>query len=200
MTLRAFVATAAAFLAACAGAAEEYPASFAMLEQAEVRAVTASGTHRFKVWIAADDASRQQGLMFVRRLPPDRGMLFVFDAPQQAAFWMKDTYLSLDLVFIDPTGAVANIAANAKPESLDPLFSHGPVIAVLEVPAGTAQRIQLGAGDRFLLPTLRTTSSSGPAKKNGARRRLDAAVGPARLTGKTPMRWNIGPTVSPFPG
>jgi len=165
MRFRALVATAATFLAACAGAAEEYPASFAMLEQAEVRAETASGTHRFKVWLAADDASRQQGLMFVRQLPADRGMLFVFDEPQQAAFWMKDTYLSLDLVFIDPTGAVANIAANAKPESLDPIFSHGAVIAVLEVPAGTARSIQLGPGDRVLLPTLRTTSASGSRKK-----------------------------------
>lgn len=165
MSYRAVVAMAAVFLAACASAAEEYPASFAMLEQAEVRAETTSGTHRFKVWLAADAASRQQGLMFVRKLPADRGMLFVFDAPQQAAFWMKDTYLSLDLVFIDPTGAVANIAANAKPESLDPIFSRGPVIAVLEVPAGTARRIQLGPGDRVLLPTLRTTSSGGPRKK-----------------------------------
>jgi uncharacterized protein len=168
MTLRAFVATAAAFLAACAGAAEEYPESFAMLEQAEVRAVTASGTHRFKVWIAADDASRQQGLMFVRRLPADRGMLFVFDAPQQAAFWMKDTYLSLDLVFIDPTGAVTNIAADAKPETLDPIFSNRPVIAVLEVPAGTARRIQLAAGDRMVMPTLRTTFTNRSAS-NGPR-------------------------------
>ena len=165
MRFRALAATAATFLTACAGAAEEYPASFAMLEQAEVRAETASGTHRFKVWLAADDASRQQGLMFVRQLPADRGMLFVFDEPQQAAFWMKDTYLSLDLVFIDATGMVANIAANTKPESLDPIFSRGPVIAVLEVPAGTALRIQLGSGDRVLLPTLRTTSASGSRKK-----------------------------------
>src|SRR5262245_17956386 len=120
MRFRALVAAGAALLAACASASDQYPASFAMLQQAEVRAQTSSGTHRFKVWLAADDASRQQGLMFVRSLPADRGMLFVFDAPQQAAFWMKDTYLSLDLVFIDPTGRVANGAVNAKPESREP--------------------------------------------------------------------------------
>jgi uncharacterized protein DUF192 probably involved in sugar metabolism len=108
MTLRVLVATGVAFFATCTVAAAEYPASFAMLEQAEVYAATASGKHRFKVWIAADDASRQQGLMFVRRLPADRGMLFVFDGPQQAVFWMKDTYLPLDLVFIDAAGQVAN--------------------------------------------------------------------------------------------
>ena len=158
MNVRAPFAAGAILVAACAGAADEYPASFAMLEQAEVRAHTASGTHRFKVWIAADDASRQQGLMFVRQLPADRGMLFVFDAPQQAAFWMKDTYISLDLVFIDPAGQVANVAANARPESLDPIFSRGPVIAVLEVPAGTAHSIRLEPGNRIELPSLRTTS------------------------------------------
>jgi uncharacterized protein len=163
MTLRVLVATGVAFFATCTVAAAEYPASFAMLEQAEVYAATASGKHRFKVWIAADDASRQQGLMFVRRLPADRGMLFVFDGPQQAVFWMKDTYLPLDLVFIDAAGQVANIAANAKPESLDPIVSDGPVIAVLEVPAGTARRIQLVAGDHVILPSLRTTSSPNSA-------------------------------------
>ena len=159
MNVRALFAAGAILVAACAGAADEYPASFAMLEQAEVRAHTASGTHRFKVWIAADDASRQQGLMFVRQLPADRGMLFVFDAPQQAAFWMKDTYISLDLVFVDPAGQVANVAANARPESLDPIFSRGPVIAVLEVPAGTAHSIRLEPGNRIELPSLRTTST-----------------------------------------
>jgi uncharacterized membrane protein (UPF0127 family) len=158
MMIRAFLAAAAVLLAACAGAADEYPPSFAMLEQAEVRAETASGSHRFKVWIAADDASRQQGLMFVRKLPDARGMLFVFDAPQQAAFWMKDTFIPLDLVFIDSAGEVANIAANARPESLDPIFSRGPVVAVLEVSAGTARRIRLEPGDRVALPSLQTTS------------------------------------------
>jgi uncharacterized membrane protein (UPF0127 family) len=142
-----------------------------MLEQAEVRAETANGEHRFEVWVAADDASRQQGLMFVRRLPADRGMLFVFDAPQTAAFWMKDTYVSLDLVFIDAAGQVANIAANARPESLDPIFSRGPVIAVLEVAAGTARRIQLAAGDHVRLPTLQTTSRAPPSRKGAAPRR-----------------------------
>ena len=170
MRLRGLIAAGVAIVAACAGAGEQYPASFAMLEQAEVRAETASGGHRFKVWIAADDASRQQGLMFVRRLPADRGMLFVFDQPQQAAFWMKDTYLSLDLVFIDPAGEVANIAANAKPESLDPIFSRGPVIAVLEVTAGTARRIQLATGDPVRLPTLRTTSQALPSREGPAPR------------------------------
>jgi hypothetical protein len=101
--------------------------------------------------------------MFVRELPPDRGMLFLFDRPEKAAFWMKDTYLSLDLVFIDPTGVVVNIAPAARPFSLDPIPSQGPVIAVLEVIAGTASRIDLAPGDLVNLASLRTTSSSSGA-------------------------------------
>ena len=86
--------------------------------------------------------------MFVRELPPDRGMLFLFEFPQEVAFWMKDTVLSLDLVFIDPAGKVLNIAANARPYSLDPIESRGRAIAVLEVVAGTARTIGLKPGDR----------------------------------------------------
>jgi uncharacterized membrane protein (UPF0127 family) len=75
---------------------------------------------------------------------------------------MKDTYLSLDLVFIDPAGRVLNVAADAKPLSLMPIQSRGEALAVLEMLAGTARRIGLLPGDRVDLPTLRTTGSSRP--------------------------------------
>jgi uncharacterized protein len=157
--MRALIALAAwmATATACAGAPSSSAAEFPELRQVQIEAETASGTHRFAVWIAADDRSRERGLMFVRQLAPDRGMLFVFDFPQQVAFWMKDTVLSLDLVFIDPTGTVLCIARDAEPYSLDPIDSRGPVIAVLEVLAGTARRIGLVPGDRIVLPSLRTT-------------------------------------------
>jgi uncharacterized membrane protein (UPF0127 family) len=145
------VALAAALVASCAATPADYPPSFALLEQTEVRAETASGTHRFKVWIAADDESRERGLMHVRRLPSDRGMLFVFDEPRSVAFWMKDTYVSLDLVFIGPDGGVVNIAPHAQPLSLDPIFSAAPVSFVLELAAGTAAGIRLTTGDRIVL-------------------------------------------------
>jgi len=134
------------------------PDPFPTLPQAGIEVATAGGAHRFQVWIAADDRSRTRGLMFVRELPADRGMLFIFQVPQPAAFWMKDTYLSLDLIFIDPRGRVLNIARNARPFSLTPIKSDGPIIAVLELPAGTATRIGLAAGDRIDLPSLPTTS------------------------------------------
>jgi uncharacterized membrane protein (UPF0127 family) len=154
---------AGALVASCAGTLAPSKDPFPALPRAEIQIVTASGTHRFNVWVAADERSRQRGLMFVRELPPDRGMLFLFDRPEKAAFWMKDTYLSLDLVFIDPTGVVVNIAPAARPFSLDPIPSQGPVIAVLEVIAGTASRIDLAPGDLVNLASLRTTSSSSGA-------------------------------------
>ena len=141
-----------ALAAACAGAADRRADLFPALEQARVEARTASGSHEFAVWIAADDRSRARGLMYVRELPPDRGMLFLFDRPEALAFWMKDTYLSLDLVFIAPDGTVVNVAAGSPPLSLRPIESEGPVIAALEVAAGTARKIGLKAGDRVVLP------------------------------------------------
>src|SRR5688500_12770344 len=117
--------------------APQVPPLFPDLEQGQVRVTTSTGVHDFGVWIAADDRSRARGLMYVRDLPRDRGMLFVFERPQPLAFWMKDTYLSLDLIFIDPAGLVVNVAANARPRSLEPIRSEGDAIAVLEVLGGT---------------------------------------------------------------
>jgi uncharacterized membrane protein (UPF0127 family) len=153
MRSSAFILAMLALVAACASTPDLFPS----LEQAKLQASTAHGTHDFSVWIAADDQSRERGLMFVRELPPDRGMLFLFEFPQEVAFWMKNTVLSLDLIFIDPAGKVLNVAANARPYSLDPIESHGRAIAVLEVVAGTARKLDLKAGDTITLPTLRTT-------------------------------------------
>ncbi len=150
-----------------AGASAQDP--FAKLPQAEIEAQTATGKHRFQVWIAADDPSRERGLMFVRELPSGRGMLFLFEYPQQAAFWMKNTYIPLDLVFIDPAGVVLNIATDARPFSLEPIPSQGEAIAVLEIPAGTARSIGLTTGDRVTLPSLRTTGAAIPASQGSAR-------------------------------
>lgn len=135
--------------------------AFGNLPRSEVQIVTESGTHRFQVWIAADDRSRERGLMFVRSLPADAGMLFLFERPQYAAFWMKNTYLSLDLVFIGADGVVVNVAPDTRPLTLEPIPSVAPVKAVLELLAGTSARIGLVAGSRVLHPTF--TSGSQPA-------------------------------------
>jgi uncharacterized membrane protein (UPF0127 family) len=86
-----------------------------------------------------------------------------------AAFWMKDTWLPLDLVFISPQGKVVNIAEDARPHSLEPILSDLPVSAVLEVTAGTAKRIGLRPGDRIELPSLRTTGEGATSVLGGSR-------------------------------
>jgi uncharacterized protein len=103
---------------------------------------------RFEVWIA-DTASRQeQGLMFVHDLPASEGMIFPQGSPQVAHFWMKNTYIPLDMVFVGEDGRIAKIIANAHPFSLDVLSSDVPVIAVLEIRGGEAKRLGIEVGDR----------------------------------------------------
>ena len=88
--------------------------------------------------------------MFVRELAPDRGMLFLYDFPQFAYFWMQNTYISLDLLFVGPDGRIVTIAEYTTPLSTRLIESEAPVTAVLEVIAGTADRLGLRAGDRML--------------------------------------------------
>ncbi len=146
----------AGLLLACIGLMALFP----NLQRSELQVATASGKHRFTVWIADDDRSRERGLMYVRALPADHGMLFLFDRPQYAAFWMKNTYLSLDLVFIAADGVVTNVAEHATPLSLDPIASVAPVKGVLELVAGSARRIGVVAGSRILHPAFAAPADS----------------------------------------
>ena len=124
------------------------------LPRSELQVVTASGTHRYKVWIAADERSRARGLMDVRKLLPDEGMLFLFERSQYVTFWMKDTPLSLDVIFIRADGVVVNVAENTRPLTIDLIPSEAPVKAVLELLAGTSARIGIAPGSRILHPSL----------------------------------------------
>ncbi len=119
----------------------------AALEPLEI--VTASGTHRFSVEVMRTDEQRARGLMHRRFMAEDRGMLFDFKREEPVAMWMKNTYLSLDMVFIDKSGKVVNVAENTEPLSERIVPSSGPVLAVLELNAGTARRIGLKPGDRL---------------------------------------------------
>jgi len=109
--------------------------------------VTASGTHDFQVEIARDEESRARGLMNRRFLPADRGMLFEFDREAPVAFWMKNTYIPLDMIFISPKGVVTNVAANAEPLSERAIPSGSACVAVLELNGGAAAAIGLKVGD-----------------------------------------------------
>jgi uncharacterized protein len=110
--------------------------------------VTASGKHRYTVEVAATPDQQEIGLMFRRKMAVDHGMIFPFAPPQVATFWMENTILPLDLVFIAPDMTVLRIAANAAPYSRDIIASGGAIVAVLELGAGEAARVGLRAGDK----------------------------------------------------
>lgn len=117
--------------------------------------VAGSGRHAFMVEVARNDADRAQGLMYRRHLDPDRGMLFDFERVEIVTMWMQNTYLSLDMLFVRPDGTVARIAQNTEPLSTRTISSGEPVLAVLEVVAGTANRLGLKPGDRIEHPLFR---------------------------------------------
>jgi len=104
-------------------------------------------SHVVLVEVAADDASRQRGLMFRKELPDDRGMVFVFDEEGDHPFWMKNTLISLDLIFIDGHGRITGIVERAQPLTLEPRLG-GPGRYVLEVAGGWAARHGVKAGDK----------------------------------------------------
>lgn len=109
---------------------------------------SASGAHRFKVEVAASAMEQAKGLMFRTKLGPDEGMIFPMNPPRDASFWMKNTVISLDLIFVAPDGRISNIAANAVPYDLNPLTSIGPVKGVLEIPGGRAAQLGIAPGDK----------------------------------------------------
>ena len=85
-------------------------------------------------------------------LDPDRGMLFPYDPPQDVSFWMRDTFIPLDLLFVGPGGTIRHIESQAVPLSLDPLPSGGPVEAVVEIAGGRAEELGISVGDRVDWP------------------------------------------------
>jgi uncharacterized membrane protein (UPF0127 family) len=109
--------------------------------------------HTFKVWVADDPERRARGLMFVKQLAPDEGMLFIYDEPQAVSMWMKNTFIPLDMLFVAADGKIINVAENTKPHSLDTITSQGDALAVVELNAGTAARLKIAKGARVMLPT-----------------------------------------------
>jgi uncharacterized protein len=112
--------------------------------------------HTFEVWLADNPRRQAQGLMFVRSLPDLRGMLFVHESPRPITMWMKNTYIPLDMVFIDTRGRIQEIVAQTTPHSLEIIRSREPALAVLEIAGGEAKRLGLHAGQRVVHPALAT--------------------------------------------
>jgi uncharacterized membrane protein (UPF0127 family) len=126
------------------------PARPAGLPTLEIASKT--GVHVFAVEIVDTEAQRAKGLMFRKELPDGEGMLFDFQREQEVSFWMKNTYIPLDMIFIRGDGRILRIAENTEPLSTRIIPSGGPVRAVLEVIGGTARKFGIAPGDRVAFP------------------------------------------------
>jgi uncharacterized protein len=113
---------------------------------------TKSGVHVFSVEMATTEEEKTTGLMHRKELPDGKGMLFDFSPEQQVSMWMKNTYISLDMIFIRADGRILRIAENTQPLSTKIISSGGPAKGVLEVIAGTAQKYGIQPGDRVVHP------------------------------------------------
>jgi uncharacterized protein len=120
---------------------------------------TTTGDHNFTIEVATTDQERALGLMFRRSLPENSGMLFIYDPPQSATMWMKNTLIPLDMVFISAEGKVHRIESNTEPFSTTVIPSEGEVVGVLELNAGEADKIGLKRGDKVVYPGLANQES-----------------------------------------
>ena len=133
---------------AIGGADSAYSAESFRVSQLKI--VSGAQHHVFVVEMAETPAQRSLGLQWRRQMAPNQGMLFDFGSPIPVTMWMKNTNLSLDMLFISENGTIINIARNTKPLSLDYVNSAGRAKGVLEVLAGTAKKLKIKAGDRVV--------------------------------------------------
>lgn len=158
MSVRHFVPIAALLLALLAACRTE-PASNASqpatprtarsgLDLVQLTVASGARNHAFTVEMARTAAQQERGLMFRRALGASEGMLFPFDPPRPASFWMRNTLIPLDLIFIRPDGTIARIATGI-PRSEAQIAVDEPMTAVLEIPGGRAAELGIAAGDRI---------------------------------------------------
>jgi uncharacterized protein len=126
------------------------PAQAASIQPLEI--ATKAGVQVFSVEMATTEKEKNEGLMYRKELPDGKGMLFDFSPEQQISMWMKNTYISLDMIFIRADGRILRIAENTEPHSTKIISSGGLARGVLEVIAGTAQKYGIQPGDRVAHP------------------------------------------------
>ncbi len=133
-----------------ANASQSAPGSAAVQGLARIPLTIRSGnrSHAFTVELAGTPDEQARGLMFRRSLGADQGMLFPYSPPQPVSFWMRNTYIPLDMIFIRPDGTIARIAANTRPLTDDPVSAGEPTAAVLELRGGRAAELGISEGDR----------------------------------------------------
>ena len=106
--------------------------------------------HTFEVYIADSNSKRKKGLMYIENLPNNHGMLFKFNSPRIASMWMKNTYISLDLLFIDKNQTIVKIHNNAEPFNLKSISSKLKVKWVLEINGGLAEELEINPGNKII--------------------------------------------------
>jgi uncharacterized membrane protein (UPF0127 family) len=164
MTSRFWIsaAFAAALLASCSGVSagggkanaagcnpgEALSQSDAGLDQVRLCITSGKKVHAFTVEIARTSQQQARGLMFRNALADDKGMVFPFTEMRMASFWMKNTFIPLDIIFVRADGSIENIAMNTVPYSTDPVESTAPVAAVLELRGGLTAELGIKAGDK----------------------------------------------------
>jgi len=120
------------------------------------------GAARFGVDVADDAGERAQGLMNVPQMPASRGMLFVYERPQAASFWMRNTLIPLDMIFMDPTGTVTRVHDNAVPLDETPIPGGDNVLLVLEINGGLASRLGISPGSQLRHPQVPQSGAAWP--------------------------------------
>ncbi len=118
----------------------------------KIEVLAGQGSRTFSIEIADDPDEQARGLMFRPALPADAGMLFIFDPPRPANFWMRNTMIPLDMIFIDDTGRVESVAERTDPYSERVSSSQGDVRAVLEINGGLSRALGIGPGDQVIHP------------------------------------------------
>ncbi len=131
----------------CSSGTELAP-SVAGLSQAPLCITSGAKKHRFTVEIARSSMEQAKGLMFRTELTDDAGMIFPFAEPRVASFWMKNTVIPLDIIFIRENGTIESIAENTIPYSTEPVSAGEPVVSVLELRGGLTYELGIKAGDR----------------------------------------------------
>ncbi len=111
----------------------------------------AGEAHEFEVYVATTNEQHRRGLMFVRDMPDNVGMLFIYDDPAIRSMWMKNTYISLDMVFARADGTVTNVIRDTVPQTLDSNVSTEPVLYALELNAGITRQLGIGTHSRLLV-------------------------------------------------
>jgi uncharacterized membrane protein (UPF0127 family) len=145
------------FAAACAqtpGKSAFAPTQLKDFPRSTLTVQRQNGRDTFQIWIADTPQRHQQGLMWIRELPADHGMLFILQPTREMNMWMKNTYVPLDMLFVAPDGRILNIAHNTKPLSTDIVSSGVVVGGVVEILAGESKRRGIQIGDRVIHPLL----------------------------------------------